>query len=109
MKYTDEELDYRNWRFKQFESKKGFFPVFTDFQKYFGKISPGAITLFMYMGVHSNNRFGTMFFSIDRMATDLNKTPRTISSWIKELEDTGLIARKQNKFNSVSVTYLKPY
>ena len=49
------------------------------------------------------------FYSLNKIAGDFDKTPRTVSNWIQELVDIGLIFRKQKKLNSVSYTYLQPY
>ena len=34
---------------------------------------------------------------------------RTITNWMRELEENDLILREQKKLNHVSYTYLKPY
>lgn len=97
------------WRTDNFLNKKGFYPVFSGFKKYFGLLSPGAITLFLYLGLHSNNISGQSHHSIKTMAKNLNKSERTVSNWISELEEIGLIERLQPNFNSVSHTFIIPY
>lgn len=108
---TDKDIknDYMLWRAEKFSKKEGFFPIFEGFDKYFKKLSPGAISLFLYLGIHSNNRYGMSFHSIETIAEKFNKTPRTITNWMSELIDVGLIERKQHKYNGVSTTYLRPY
>lgn len=79
------------------------------FEKKMKDLSPGAISLYIFLGMHSNYKDGTSFYSVTTLASNFNKSPRTISNWIKELEDNKLIYRKQNKVNQVSTTYLLPY
>lgn len=105
----DLKKNYAIWRSKMHLENTGFFAVFNNFDKYFTELSPGAITLYLYLGIHSNNRYGVVFHSIDTMAGNLNKSPRTISNWLQELEEAQLIHRQQEKFNGVSITYLMPY
>lgn len=104
-----QKLEFQLWKEKKFNNRIGFFPIFSDFKPYLNKLSPGAISLYVYLGLHSNYKTGEVFHSIGKIAIFFNKSPRTISNWIKELEDNGLITREQLKLNSVSHTYLKPY
>lgn len=101
--------EYAVWRSSNHMSNKGFFAVFSEFESYFSKLSPGAISLYLYLGIHSSNRYGVVFHSIETMANNLNRSNRTISNWLQELEDVKLIYREQERFNSVSITYLRPY
>lgn len=101
--------DYLNWKLNNFESKTGFYPVFSNFKEHMKTLSPGAITLFIYLGLHSNNQTGESFHSLETMAKNLNKSTRTISSWANELEESGLIVRLQLSFNSFSTTFIRPY
>jgi len=103
------EIKYRQWRKKNYQDNRGFFPIFDGFEKYFSLISPGAISLYVYFGMKSNTKTGVSFYSLNKIAGDFDKTPRTVSNWIQELVDIGLIFRKQKKLNSVSYTYLQPY
>lgn len=106
---NDLTSNYSIWRYENFQNNKGFFPIFIDFTRIIGQLSPGAITLYIYFGLHSNTRKGTSFYSINRIAKDLHKSTRTISSWVNELVDNELIYRKQEKLNGVTTTYLRPY
>lgn len=45
---------YGLWRQGQFEGKIVFFSVFSDFKPYMGILSLGAITLYLYFGLHTN-------------------------------------------------------
>lgn len=101
--------DYNKWRKYNFSEHKGFFPIFEDFSQYMNKLSTGAISMYVFLGLKSSYKDGTSFYSIEKLALHFNKSERTISNWLKELENNNLIYRKQKKFNSVSTTYLVPY
>lgn len=101
--------EHEAWRTENFKKKEGFFPVFSDFRYILGKISPGATSLFIYLGLNSNNKTGECFHSLETIANNLNRTVRTISNWMKELEMNNLIFRVQEKFNGPSKTFLRPY
>ncbi|MCI5942727.1 MAG: helix-turn-helix domain-containing protein [Ligilactobacillus animalis] len=105
----DLEKNYQLWRKEKFNNKEGFFPVFADFKKEMRKLSPGAISLYIYFGLHSNNRTGTSFHSIGTIANYFGKSPRTITNWIRELTDAKLIERYQEKKGGKTITYLIPY
>lgn len=109
IKVADLKREHLEWRDKNFKVRKGFYPVFTDFKEYMKELSPGAISLFLYLGLHSNNLTGEVTHGIERMANFFDKTPRTISKWLKELEDLKLIYRVQLKFNGPSHTFILPY
>ena len=109
-KYINEyENLYFNWRKSQFNNKTPFFPIFKDFMPYLKTLTPGAVSLFIFLGLKSNNKLGTSFYKIETISKFFDRSPRTISNWIKDLEDAHLIIRKQKKVNSVSITYLLPY
>ena len=101
--------EHKNWRSYNFANKEGFYPVFSDFKNYLDKISPGAITLFIYFGLHSNNSTGECRHTIETIAENLNKSTRTVSNWIKELEEANLIRRLQEDYNTPSRTFIQPY
>lgn len=105
--------DLRNkhskWRDDNFLNKEGFFPVFKNFEYYLSKISGGAVSLFIYIGLNSNNKTGECYHDINTISIYFNKSTRTISSWFRELEDIGLIKRFQLKMNGVSHTFIQPY
>lgn len=101
--------EYLVWKKNNFNNKQGFFPVFSTFLNKMPELSTGAISLYLYFGLYSNNSTGESFHSLEKIAAFFNKTPRTITSWIKELECNQLIARKQIGYNKVAITYLLPY
>lgn len=106
---TNKINEYYLWRNEQFEEKIGFFPIFSDFKPYLSKLSPGAISLYVYLGLHSNYQTGESFHSIKKISIFFGKSTRTISNWIRELDDFNLIQRKQKELNGVSYTYLQAY
>lgn len=101
--------EHSMWRDTNFLEKKGFFPVFYDFKDKLPQLSGGAISLYLYFGLHSNNQTGESFHNIDRIATFFGKSSRTVSKWITELEEAELIERIQLELNGPSHTFLKPY
>jgi DNA-binding transcriptional ArsR family regulator len=101
--------EHAHWRDQNFINKVGFFPVFSDFKSYLPKLSGGAVSLFIYIGLHSNNQTGECYHDLDRIARYFNKSKRTIGSWFKELEEHGLIVRMQLEPNKVSHTFIRPY
>lgn len=100
---------YSDWRKEQFYKNEGFFPVFNDFRYLMRYLSPGAISLYIYLGLHSNYKTGEVFHSLGKIAIYFGKSTRTISNWMKELEDLNLIRREQFEMNKVSHTFLQPY
>lgn len=108
-KVAELKKNHYEWREKNFKYREGFFPVFKDFKDFMKKLSPGAIALFVYLGLNSNNLTGESSHSIESMASFFGKSTRTISLWLKELENEGLIERVQLKFNGVSHTFIIPY
>jgi hypothetical protein len=101
--------EHAAWRKNNFESKKGFFPIFYGFEQFLPKLSGGAVSLFLYLGLHSNNKTGESYHNIETIANFFGKSPRTISSWFKELQNEGLIYRVQTEFNGVTRTFIRPY
>lgn len=101
--------DFLIWKTDNINNKVGFFPIYSSFKNHMQKLSPGAIALYVYFGIHSKNKTGDSYHSIDTIASYFGKSSRTISSWIKELEESELIVRSQIKFSGVSITYLRPY
>lgn len=109
MDSTYREYKYESWKKKQFTSKEGFFPIYQSFEDKMAKLSGGAVSLYVFLGLKSNYKKGTSFYSINKLSIIFGKSSRTISIWIKELENEELIYREQKALNSVSTTYLLPY
>lgn len=106
---TSKNDNYTEWRKEQFIKNEGFFPIFSDFRKVMRYLSPGAISLYVYLGLHSNYKTGEVFHSLGKIAIHFGKSTRTISNWMKELENLQLIKREQFEVNKVSHTFLQPY
>lgn len=100
---------YKEWRKENFNKNEGFFPVFSDFRDIMRHLSPGAVSLYIYLGLHANYKTGEVFHSLGTIAIYFGKSTRTITNWMKELEENNLIFRQQKELNHVSYTYLKPY
>lgn len=109
LRATKLKKEHSEWRNKKFSNKDGFFPVFYDFKEYLSELSGGAVSLFIYIGLHANNQTGECYHDLERIANHFDRSTRTISSWFKELEDAGLIERLQLKLNGVSHTFIRPY
>ncbi|WP_332699362.1 helix-turn-helix domain-containing protein [Halalkalibacter lacteus] len=108
-KATTLRKEHSQWRDTNFLNKKGFFPVFYDFKEHLSRLSGGAVSLFIYFGLHANNQTGECFHSIDKISVYFGRSTRTISSWIKELEEEKLITRIQLEMNGTSHTFIRPY
>lgn len=102
--------NHEKWK-KEALKDSGYFTVFTGLieNNTLNKMSGGALKLYVFLGIHSDNKTGESFYKIDSMAKYFDVSDRTISNWIKELESLRLIERLQLGYNSVSHTYLIPY
>jgi hypothetical protein len=109
LKATELRKEHSKWRDENFFNKEGFFPVFHDFKEFLPKMSGGAVSLFIYIGLHSNNQTGECYHDLERIAQYFNRSTRTVSTWFKELEEVGLITRMQLEMNGVSHTFIRPY
>lgn len=101
--------EYAAWKKSNFDNRQGFFPVFSDFKMVMRHLSPGATTLYVYLGLYSNYKTGEVYHSLGTISNYFDKSTRTISNWMKELEQNKLIYRSQKEVNGVSHTYLLPY
>ncbi len=104
------KIEYELWK-KNNLSKQGYFIVFQDFKDrdLLKKISGSALKLYIFLGLHSGNFTGESWVSISTIANYFDKDPRTVSHWIKELEELGLIKRIQFSRTESAHTYLRPY
>ncbi|MFZ2260843.1 MAG: helix-turn-helix domain-containing protein [Luteococcus japonicus] len=89
----------------------GFFVIFNGFleENILQKISGGAMKLYIFLGLKSDNKTGESFYKISTISDYFKVSDRTVSNWFSELEKLNLIIRYQLKFNSVSHTYLNSY
>jgi len=101
---------YKEWK-KVSLDNKGFFIIFNGFldNGILRDITGGALKLYVYLGIKSDNSTGESFYTIAKMAEYFEVSERTIANWLKELEKLHLIIRYQLKFNGVSHTYLNIY
>lgn len=104
------KMQYKQWKSVAIE-RDGWFPVFTNFKEDFflRDLSGNAVKLYLYLGLHAKNETGECWVTIGTMAKYFEKSHRTISGWIKELEDAQLVKRMQLETNSVAYTFLRPY
>lgn len=104
------ENEYAEWK-KEALQTYGYFPVFKPFKEEFflKNLSGNAVKLYIFLGLMSGNENGKTWVSIETMSNYFNKSKRTISLWLKELEEVRLIERMQMEPNGVAFTFLKPY
>lgn len=104
------ESDYKTWKKSALEHG-GYFPVFQPFKEsfYLKNLSGNSVKLYLYLGLMSGNSNGKTWVSIDTMAKYFGKSKRTISQWLKELEEYKLVKRMQMEPNGVAYTFLIPY
>lgn len=102
--------EYGRWKKNAF-NRFGFFPIFQPLRESFllQKLSGNAIKLYVYFGLMSANETGETWVSIETLSKYFKKSPRTISNWLKELEDSDLIERFQLEKDGVAHTFIKPY
>lgn len=103
---------YYSWKINNL-SKSSYFIIFNEFveQGYLKKISGGALKLYLYFGLDSYYQYGASYMnqSISEIAKYFNKSKRTISYWIKELEELELIKRFSSSLKDHANTKLIPY
>lgn len=104
------EKNYMIWK-KASLDYSGFFPIFSEFKEgyYLRNLSGNAVKLYLYLGLRTGNENGKTWVSIETMASYFGKSKRTVSTWLKELEDHKLVKRMQMSPNDVSYTFLLPY
>lgn len=102
--------EYEHWKKDAF-NRFGFFPIFQPLKEDYllRKLSGNAVKLYIYLGLSSGNETGETWVSISTMAKYFGKSERTISYWLKELEELFLIERLQMEKDGVAHTFIKPY
>ena len=110
-KSNKNKTEYEIWKKEKLNSKIGYFIIFQDLKNkdLLKKMSGSSLKLYIYLGLHTKNYSGECNVTINNISKYFNKDERTISYWIKELEDLGLIERIQFKIKEPAHTYLKPY
>lgn len=102
--------NYSSWKKTKLDTS-GYFIIFNDFlsPSLLKNISGNALKLYIYLGLHSNNMNGEVWHGVDKISKYFNKSDRTIRTWLRELQDLGLIYRMQLEYNGNSHNYLLPY
>lgn len=102
--------NYTKWKGKSLDTA-GYFPVFQPFKEGFllRELSGNALKLYVYLGLHTGNKTGETWVTIESMATYFEKSKRTISTWLEELIAHDLIVRMQLTYNEPAHTFLLPY
>ena len=107
------KVQFKNWKEGRIEDKVGFFPIWNDFKEYLSYnsgLSGGALRLYLFLGLVSKNKTGESFYSVKRLASELECSKRSIHKWLKELKSKELIDRVASEsMNSVTFTILLPY
>lgn len=102
--------NYGKWKSNSLKHL-GYFPIFQSFKEEFllKDISGNALKLYLYFGLNSGNMNGETWPSIETIAKYFDKSPRTISYWLDELEKHNLIKRIQLVPNETAHTFLMTY
>lgn len=79
----------------------------SNFKLFLPYLKDGAIRLYLYYALASNNKTGESWHSVETISESLRITDRSIVNWNNELEDLGLIYRSSRGRKSKS-TYLLP-
>lgn len=102
--------EYQVWKEKRLE-EPGWFPIYNEFKEnnLLKNISGNSLKLYIYLGIHSKNISGISWHSLETIGKYFNKSPRTISNWLEELKNKGLIERIQLDRSTTAITFLRPY
>lgn len=103
-------LNFEKWKTNSL-AEGGYFPIFNDLKDEYKlrNLSGNAVKLYVFLGLMSGNMTGETWVAIDSIATYFNKSKRTVSHWLAELEQSDLIKRMQLHPNGPSHTFLLPY
>ena len=97
---------YGKWK----ETKKktnGYILIANELEEYLKNLKKPSLNLYIFYAIHSNNQTGESFYSLEQISKVLGVSIKTISNWNKELEEVGLIKRKQ-QYNKSARTFLQP-
>lgn len=98
---------YNIWLSYVKNEKAGYFTISNGISTYLPFIKTPAINLYLYYCLRANNEKGDSFASIERIASDLNVSKKTINNWNSTLINLGLIWRTDRPYSS-SNTQLLP-
>lgn len=103
--------NFSYWKKDKLINKDGFFIVYNEFlsKNILKNLSGNALKLYLFIGINSNNSTGESWYTIESFCKYFDKSPRTISYWLNELEHFNLIRRMQLKPNTPAHTFLQPY
>lgn len=102
--------NYALWRAENRERRLGFYPIYNTFKdSHLAEISGGALKAYIYFGIHSNNKTGECWHSVETIGEFFGVDARTVKKWVSELEERRLIIRYQKGFKRVANTFLLPY
>lgn len=103
--------NYSDWRTMNKAINRPFCIIYSDFieKNLLKKINGNALKLYIFLLMNSKNETGESWYTIESMANYFDKSPRTISYWLNDLEKLGLIKRMQLNINKEAHTYLQPY
>lgn len=100
---------HESWRAYNKDIKGGFFAIFNEFKDMHLKdIEAGALKLYIYFGLHANNKNGESWHSVETIAEYFDVQTRTVDYWIESLVKRNLIYRDKKNHRTVT-TYLIPY
>ncbi|MDU6361710.1 MAG: helix-turn-helix domain-containing protein [Clostridiales bacterium] len=102
---------YKSWKQSKLNNNSGFFIIYNDMKdkNILREISGNAFKCYTFLGIVSKNDTGESWYTIESIANYFQVSTRTVSNWIKELENYNLIRKLQFEPNTVSHTYLQPY
>jgi hypothetical protein len=100
---------HESWRLFNKEGKNGFFAIFNEFEdKHLKDIEAGALKLYIYLGIHSNNTNGESWHSVETIAAFFDVQTRTVDYWVSNLSKRNLIYRAKSN-HKTATTHLLPY
>jgi hypothetical protein len=85
----------------------GYLLIANEIEDYLKDLKKPSLNLYMFYAIHADNDNGDSYYSLDKIAKILNVSVKTISNWNRELEEVGLIKRKQ-QYNNSAITFLLP-
>jgi len=85
----------------------GFFAAGREFEQALALLSDGAFKLFVYVCLHAERRSGRLRFRQTDLARRLGKSPRSITSYLRELQHQGVskvqAAANQHQMGSIEI------
>lgn len=85
----------------------GYVMLANELEEYLKDLKKPSLNLYMFYAIHADNNNGESFYSLEQISRILKVSVKTVSNWNKELEEVGLIKRKQ-QYNRSARTFLLP-